>query len=122
MLAGRCDLVRGLGAAGGADDHVPGAQAVSAGAEAQRALALENDEQLVIGVVRMERPGPLAGRHHDESAAQAGSAQRRRHGAVKASKGSMRVPVELDIGDIDDGPGWCARVILLHPKVSMVPI
>jgi hypothetical protein len=67
--AGVDDLVRDLGAALRAGDHVVAAQRVAPVAEAPLALAVQDQEHFRLAMVAVERALHLAGRQHGRASA-----------------------------------------------------
>jgi hypothetical protein len=96
--------MRGLRPAGRAHHDVAGADRVALRAEAQGPGAGEDHEHLLIGMVVMERPGPLARRHLGQAAAEQAGAE---CGPDPAPARLVSVAVGLghqgDVGDGEDG-------------------
>src|SRR5262249_29190845 len=73
------ELMGDLGTAGWTRDEVTFAHNVFGGAEAQQALALENEEELLVGVVVVEWKRPPSRRHGGDVVAELPGAQQRAH-------------------------------------------
>src|SRR5438045_170035 len=101
--------MRALGIPHGADDDVACAHRIALRAEAQRALAREDHEHLVVRVMHMMRPRLLPRRHHREVAPELGRPQGRRdlrEAGVEVGAGFRGwVRREGDVGDVDEGLG-----------------
>jgi hypothetical protein len=107
------DLVRRLGPARRARDHVAGAQRPGVAAEAQLPRAFDDVEHLLVEAVVVEGEGALARRQHGHVVAQLFRTERRRerrhpaaeallgHGAALAARHLGQVEV-LRIGDVQD--------------------
>ena len=91
----------GLRSTGRTGDHVAGLDRMLGAAEPQCAGPVEDDEQLLVDVVRMVGPGLLARRDDDEPAAELLQADERAELAELGGEvGAVAVVGEGDVGEV----------------------